>query len=96
MLLSPGWNGVKHLDNWDSFDEVIKQAQTMPGFTADAPKNSTTTGFARNAVLGIADKVRGATTTFSTEVLFFVAFDRTPCNESKSFFAPDYRCYQFG
>jgi hypothetical protein len=37
--------------------QVVDQALSLPGFKEDAPATYTTTGFARNAVLGIADKV---------------------------------------
>jgi hypothetical protein len=38
-------------------EQVIEQAQSLPGFKEDAPEAYTTTGFGKNAVLGIADKV---------------------------------------
>lgn len=67
-----GWEGVKHLSNWDNFDEIIKQAQSMPGFKEDAPRTVTTTGFARNTVLGIADKVVNAVNTGDVKHFFLV------------------------
>ncbi len=51
-----GWPGVRHLDN-DDLSLVVKAAQSLPGFTEDAPAETVTTGFARNAVLSVADKV---------------------------------------
>ncbi len=51
--------GVKHVEN-GKFDEVVKAALAAPGFAADEPEKSITVGFARNAVLGVADKVVGA------------------------------------
>jgi hydroxylamine reductase len=51
-----GWPGVTHVKNGD-FNRVIEKALEMPGFTEDEDKGSVLTGFARNAVLGVADKV---------------------------------------
>ena len=55
-----GWPGVTHVRNGD-FGPVIERALAMPGFTeADAASGRKTrvfTGFARNTVLGVADKV---------------------------------------
>ncbi|GAB7023169.1 hydroxylamine reductase [Salidesulfovibrio brasiliensis] len=51
-----GWPGVTHVGNED-FTPVIEKALEMPGFTADEDKGSVMVGFARNAVLGVADKV---------------------------------------
>ncbi|BBD10102.1 hydroxylamine reductase [Desulfovibrio ferrophilus] len=51
-----GWPGVQHVKNGD-FGPVIEKALAMPGFAADEDKGSVMTGFARNAVLGVADKV---------------------------------------
>jgi len=51
-----GWPGVKHVKNGD-FGPVIEKALAMPGFASDEDKDSVLTGFARNAVLGVADKV---------------------------------------
>ncbi|WP_066639008.1 hydroxylamine reductase [Desulfolucanica intricata] len=50
------WPGVKHVKNSD-FTPVIEKALAMPGFEADEDKGSVMVGFARNAVLGVADKV---------------------------------------
>jgi len=51
-----GWPGVRHLDTAD-LSVVIKAAQSSPGFTAEVPSESITTGFGRDAVLSIADNV---------------------------------------
>ena len=51
-----GWPGVRHVERED-FGPVIEKALEMPGFTADEDKGSVMVGFARNAVLGVADKV---------------------------------------
>jgi len=51
-----GWPGVTHLQNGD-FGKLIEKALEMPGFGENEDKGSVLTGFARNAVLGVADKV---------------------------------------
>jgi hydroxylamine reductase len=54
-----GWPGIKHVKN-GAFGPVIEKALAMPGFASDEDKGSVLTGFGRNAVLGVADKVIGA------------------------------------
>lgn len=51
-----GWPGVTHLEGKD-FSPVIKKALAMNGWQDEADKGSVLVGFARNAVLGVADKV---------------------------------------
>ena len=51
-----GWPGVEHIASKD-FSPVIKKALDMPGFTEDKAGASVMVGFARNTVLGVADKV---------------------------------------
>jgi hydroxylamine reductase len=51
-----GWPGVVHISNRD-FTPVIEAALAQPGFTEDAPEKFIMIGFARNTVLGVADKV---------------------------------------
>ena len=51
-----GWPGLTHLKNGD-FTQLIDKALAMPGFEADEDKGSVLTGFARNAVLGVAGQV---------------------------------------
>lgn len=51
-----GWPGIRHVDN-DDLALVIKAAQSLPGFTADVPAETVTTGFAHGAVLSLADTV---------------------------------------
>jgi hydroxylamine reductase len=51
-----GWPGAKYVPNGD-FAPVIEKALSMPGFTEDEDKGTVMVGFARNAVLGVADKV---------------------------------------
>ncbi|MDA8084415.1 MAG: hydroxylamine reductase [Nitrospiraceae bacterium] len=51
-----GWPDVAHVSNGD-FGPVIAKALALPGFEADVPGKEVMAGFARNAVLGVADKV---------------------------------------
>lgn len=51
-----GWPGAKHVTK-DDFSAVIERALALPGFAADEDKGSVMVGFARNSVLGVADKV---------------------------------------
>jgi len=51
-----GWPGVKHISD-GNFRPLVEAALAAPGFAEDAPKKTILTGFARNAVLGVADKV---------------------------------------
>ncbi len=51
-----GWPGVSHIENRD-FSPVIEKALALPGFSEDSNGKTVMAGFARNAVLGVADKV---------------------------------------
>jgi len=51
-----GWPGVEHIASKE-FSPVIKKALDMPGFAEDKAGASVMVGFARNTVLGVADKV---------------------------------------
>ncbi len=51
-----GWPGVAHINN-DDYTPAIERALALPGFPEDTPGKTVMTGFARNAVLGVADKV---------------------------------------
>lgn len=51
-----GWPGVSHIKDKD-FTPVIEKALAMEGWQDDADNGSVMVGFARNAVLGVADKV---------------------------------------
>ena len=51
-----GWPGVKHIADKD-FTPVIEKALETPGYSEDIDKGSVMVGFARNAVLSVADKV---------------------------------------
>ena len=50
------WPGVVHIKDRD-FTPVIEAALAAPGFEEDGEDKYITVGFARNAVLGVADKV---------------------------------------
>jgi hydroxylamine reductase len=50
------WPGAAHVENRD-FTPVIEAALAAPGFAEDAPEKRIMIGFARNSVLGAADKV---------------------------------------
>ncbi|MCD8138697.1 MAG: hydroxylamine reductase [Planctomycetaceae bacterium] len=51
--------GVTHLEN-GRFEPLLDAALAMPGFAEDAPEHRITIGFARKAVLNVADQVVGA------------------------------------
>jgi len=51
-----GWPGVPHIQGRD-FTPAIEKALLLPGFVEDVAGKEVTTGFARKAVLGVADKV---------------------------------------
>ncbi len=52
-----GWPGITHITDHD-FSPAIERALALPGFTEDVPGKSVMSGFARNAVLGVADKLK--------------------------------------
>ncbi|NER79778.1 MAG: hydroxylamine reductase, partial [Leptolyngbya sp. SIO1D8] len=63
-LFSIGPVGYPHLTNLPGGDQgipdytpVIQKALSLPGFTETSPRRSVTVGFARNAVLSVADTV---------------------------------------
>jgi hydroxylamine reductase len=51
-----GWPGVNHIAD-KNFAPVIDKALELPGFTEDQNGKQVMVGFARNAVLGVADQV---------------------------------------
>lgn len=51
-----GWPDVPRIAGYD-YSPVIQKALAMPGFTEDRNGRAVMTGFGRNAVLGVADKV---------------------------------------
>lgn len=52
-----GWPDLVHIEDDKDFTPVIEKALSLPGFTEDTDKGSVLSGFARNAVLGVADKI---------------------------------------
>ena len=56
-----GWPGVAHIDADEKgrkdFTPVIEAARAAPGFAEDAEPRTITIGFARHAVMGVADQV---------------------------------------
>lgn len=54
-----GWAGVRHLQHND-FSILIQAAKSLPGFKADAPEQTITVGFGRDAVLRVAEQVIAA------------------------------------
>jgi len=54
-----GWPGATHIPD-KNFAPIIKKALEMPGFSEDKNGRSVFTGFGRNAVMGVADKVINA------------------------------------
>jgi hydroxylamine reductase len=67
-----GWPGVTHVSRTD-FSPVIQKALASPGFPEDSTKGEVTVGFARNAVLGVADKVIDAVKQGHIRHFFLVA-----------------------
>ena len=51
-----GWVGIKHIKDKD-FLPVIEKALELQGFTEDKEDKTVMVGFARNTLLGVADKV---------------------------------------
>ena len=52
-----GWPDVAHIGDDKDFSPVIEKALALDGFAADTDNGTVLTGFARNSVLGVADKV---------------------------------------
>jgi len=67
-----GWPGVAHIAD-ANFEPVIKKALELPGFAADTEGKSVMVGFARNAVLGVADKIIEAVKGKAIRHFFLVA-----------------------
>jgi hydroxylamine reductase len=67
-----GWPGIPHISDLN-FKPVIDKALSMPGFQEDKNGKEVTVGFARNAVLGVADKVVGAVKSGAIRHFFLVA-----------------------
>ncbi len=67
-----GWPGVPHISDLN-FQPVIDRALALPGFQEDENGREVTVGFARNAVLGVADKVIEAVKAGAIRHFFLVA-----------------------
>ena len=67
-----GWPGATHVKNGE-FGPVIEKALAMPGFAADEDKDTVMTGFARNAVMGVAGAVIDAVKAGKIRHFFLVA-----------------------
>jgi hydroxylamine reductase len=67
-----GWPDVPHIAD-QNFKPVIDRALALPGFAEDLDKGEVTVGFARNAVLGVADKVIEAVKNKAIRHFFLVA-----------------------
>jgi len=67
-----GWPGIPHVSDLN-FKPVIDKALSMPGFQEEKNGKEVTVGFARNAVLGVADKVVGAVKSGAIRHFFLVA-----------------------
>jgi len=67
-----GWPGVNHIATRD-FTPLIEKALALPGFPEDTDGRQVMVGFARNAVLGVADKVIAAVKSKAIRHFFLVA-----------------------
>ena len=67
-----GWPGIPHISD-SNFKPVIDRALSLPGFTEDKTTGEATVGFARNAVLNVADKVIEAVKSGDIRHFFLVA-----------------------
>jgi hydroxylamine reductase len=67
-----GWPGIPHISDLN-FKPVIDRALELPGFQEDNVTQEVTVGFARNAVLGVADKVIEAVRSGDIRHFFLVA-----------------------
>lgn len=65
------WPGVTHIADGD-FTPVIEAALAAPGFVEDGPDKTILTGFGRNAVLSVADKVIDAVKSGAIKHFFLV------------------------
>jgi hydroxylamine reductase len=66
-----GWPGIKHLEEND-FSAAIEMALEMDGYTDTSEQGTVTTGFARNAVLSVADKIVDAVKAGEIQHFFLV------------------------
>jgi hydroxylamine reductase len=66
-----GWPGCVHITNRD-FTPVINAALAAPGFAENGPHRTIMVGFARNAILGVADKVVAAVKSGAIKRFFLI------------------------
>ncbi len=67
-----GWPGITHIQN-DDYSPAIKRALELPGFNEDVPGKTVMTGFARNAVMEVADKIIDGVKSGAIRHFFLVA-----------------------
>ncbi len=67
-----GWPDVTHIGENKDFSPVINRALALPGFTDTVDNGSVLVGFARNTVLGVADKVIAAVKSKAIRHFFLV------------------------
>ncbi|MBI5570148.1 MAG: hydroxylamine reductase [Desulfomonile tiedjei] len=67
-----GWPGAVHIAD-KNFAPVIQRALEMPGFPEDTDRGTVMCGFARNAVMSVADKVIDAVKSGAIRHFFLVA-----------------------
>ncbi|MDI6755122.1 MAG: hydroxylamine reductase [Thermodesulfobacteriota bacterium] len=67
-----GWPGIPHISE-RNFAPVIERALALGGFPADTNGRSVMVGFARNTILGVADKVIAAVKSKAIRHFFLVA-----------------------
>jgi len=67
-----GWPDVAHIGADKDFSPVINRALALPGFTDTADNGTVLVGFARNTVLGVADKVIAAVKSKAIRHFFLV------------------------
>ena len=66
------WPGVTHIDSKLDFSPVIEAALAAQGFAEDEAEKTIMVGFARNAVLGVADKIIEAVKSGAIKHFFLV------------------------
>ncbi|MBN2420480.1 MAG: hydroxylamine reductase [Deltaproteobacteria bacterium] len=67
-----GWPDIPHITDYN-FKPVIERALELPGFEEDYVKQEIMTGFARNALLGVAEKIIDAVKEGNIRHFFLVA-----------------------
>ncbi len=67
-----GWPDVSHISD-SNFSPLIERALSLPGFTENSNGKSVTTGFAREAVMGVAGTVIDAVKSKKIRHFFLVA-----------------------